>query len=155
MLEAVSVVERWVDGQESVSELDTARPFFWFSPPGNVWSATKEAAWGDAFAAGVWAGFDQAGFIAAMVEQCDLLRDIIGNPFRPIAVEPGWLSWNDGTIPKLAQAIYEERMFDCLPILADALEEVGCSDPDLLGHLRGPGPHVRGCWVVDLILGRE
>ena len=84
-----------------------------------------------------------------------LLRCIIGNPFYPILLDPAWLTWQNGTIPKLAQAIYEERMFDCLPILADALEEVGCSDPDLLGHLRGPEPHVRGCWVVDLILGRE
>jgi hypothetical protein len=55
----------------------------------------------------------------------------------------------------LATAIYEESAFDRLPILADALEEAGCTDVELLGHLRGPGPHVRGCWVVDLITGKK
>jgi hypothetical protein len=119
------------------------------------WSAAKEAAWGDAFAAGVWAGFDQAGFNAAMVEQCVLLRAIIGNPFRCLAVDSSWLTWNAGTVLTVAQTIYEDRAFDQLPILADALEEAGCSDPELVEHLRGPGPHVRGCWAVDLILGRE
>jgi hypothetical protein len=58
-------------------------------------------------------------------------------------------------IPKLAQAIYDDRAFDRLPVLADALEDAGCTDPDFLGHLRGPGPHVRGCHIVDLLLGRE
>jgi hypothetical protein len=55
----------------------------------------------------------------------------------------------------LAAAFYAERAFDHLPILADAVEEAGCSDEALLGHLRGPDPHVRGCWAVDLILGKE
>jgi hypothetical protein len=55
----------------------------------------------------------------------------------------------------LAQAIYEDRAFDRLPVLADALEDAGCTNSDLLGHLRGPGPHARGCWVLDLLLGKE
>lgn len=84
--------------------------------------------------------------------QATLLRDIFGNPFRPVSVNTSWLTWNDGTVVKLAQSIYDERTFDRLPILADALEEAGCSDADILNHLRGPGPHVRGCWVVDAIL---
>jgi hypothetical protein len=87
--------------------------------------------------------------------QCALLRDIFGNPFHPTSVHPGWLTWNDGTIPKLAQAIYDERAFDRLPILADALEEAGCADADILSHCRQPGAHVRGCWVVDLLLGKS
>lgn len=93
--------------------------------------------------------------------QADLLRDIFGNPFRPVVIEPAWLAWNDGTIPKLAQVIYEERElpsghFDRgqLAILADALEEAGCGDAGLLGHLRGEGPHVRGCHVFDALLQR-
>jgi hypothetical protein len=86
--------------------------------------------------------------------QASLLREIFGNPVRPTPVVPAWLAWNDGTVVKLAQAIYEERGFDRLPILADALEEAGCADADLLGHLRGSGPHVRGCWAVDLLLGK-
>ena len=56
---------------------------------------------------------------------------------------------------KLAEAIYEERAFDRLAVLADALEEAGCTNPDILGHLRGPGPHVRGCWVLDCLLGKS
>jgi hypothetical protein len=83
--------------------------------------------------------------------QCSLLRDIIGNPFRPVAVDPAWRT--PRTIA-VAQAIYDERCFDDLPILADALEEAGCTSADLLAHLRGPGPHVRGCWAVDLVLGK-
>jgi hypothetical protein len=82
------------------------------------------------------------------------LRDIVGNPFRPApAVDPGVLSWHGGTVPRLAQAISAERAFDRMPVLADALEDAGCADPELLGHLRGPGPHARGCWAVDLLLG--
>jgi hypothetical protein len=85
----------------------------------------------------------------------DLVRDIFGNPFRPVAIHRDWLAWNDGTVPKLAQTIYDDRRFDLLPILADALEEAGCDNADILGHCRGPGPHVRGCWVVDLMLGKS
>jgi hypothetical protein len=87
--------------------------------------------------------------------QAPLVRDIIGNPFRPARIDPVWLAWSDGTVVKLAQAIYDDRAFDRLPVLADALLDAGCEDADLLGHLRGPGPHVRGCWVVDLLLGKE
>jgi hypothetical protein len=87
-------------------------------------------------------------------EQRRLLRDIFGNPFRPVAVAPAWLAWNDGVTRKLAQWIYEERAFDRLPILADALEEAGCANADLLNHCRQPVEHVRGCWAIDLILGK-
>jgi hypothetical protein len=95
--------------------------------------------------------------------QAALLRCIAGNPFRPPPpVPPGWLTWNNGTIPRLAQVAYEERQLPSghldsarLAVLADALEEAGCQEPELLDHLRGPGPHVRGCWPVDLILGKE
>ena len=84
----------------------------------------------------------------------DLLRDIFGNPFRPVAVDPAWLVWHDGIIGKLAQRIYDERAFADLPILADALEEAGCTNAELLAHCRHPGPHARGCWAVDLLLGK-
>jgi hypothetical protein len=88
-------------------------------------------------------------------QQVVLLYELIGNPFRPVAIAPSCLTWNDGTIRKMAQAIDDERAFDRLPILADALEDVGYTNTDLLTHCRQPGPHVRGCWVVDLILGKE
>jgi hypothetical protein len=81
-----------------------------------------------------------------------LLRDIVGNPFRPVAVESGWLT---STVTELARGIYEGRAFDRLPILADALQDAGCDEAEILGHCRGPGPHVRGCWVVDLVLGKS
>jgi hypothetical protein len=86
--------------------------------------------------------------------QCQLLRDIVGNPFHSVSVDPAWPSWDDGSIPKLAQVIYDDRAFDRLPILADALEEAGCTDADILNHCRQGGEHVRGCWVVDLVLGK-
>jgi hypothetical protein len=84
-------------------------------------------------------------------EQAELLRDIVGNPFRPVTLEPAWLT---PTVVQLARGIYDERAFDRLPILADALQDAGC-DNDVLAHCRGPGPHVRGCWVVDLVLGKS
>jgi hypothetical protein len=85
-------------------------------------------------------------------EQCRLLRCIFGNPFRRAAIGAGWRT---ATVLALARSIYADRAFDQLPILADALEDTGCTDADLLGHLRGPGPHVRGCWALDLLLGKE
>jgi pSer/pThr/pTyr-binding forkhead associated (FHA) protein len=71
-----------------------------------------------------------------------------------LALDPGWLRWNGGAVVALARRIREGHRTDLLPVLADALEEAGCSDAELLGHLRGPGPHVRGCWAVDLLTGR-
>lgn len=91
-----------------------------------------------------------------------LLRDIFGNPFRPVTLAQTWLAWNDGTVRNLAQAIYDERALPSghldagrLAILADALEDAGCTSADILSHCRNPGPHVRGCWAVDLLLGKE
>jgi hypothetical protein len=86
----------------------------------------------------------------------DLLRCLFGTPFRPpTTVDDSLLTWNGGTVSRLAQAIYEERAFDRLPILADALEEAGCTDTEMLRHLRSGGPHARGCWAVDLLLAKE
>jgi hypothetical protein len=87
--------------------------------------------------------------------QTDLLQCIFGNLFHSLKVTPTWLTWNNGTARRIAQAIYEERAFDRLPILADALEEAGCTDADILNHCRQPGEHARGCWVVDLLLGKS
>jgi hypothetical protein len=81
-----------------------------------------------------------------------LLRCIVGNPFRPVTGTP---AWQTSTVKHLAEAIYDERAFDRLPILADALEDAGCNQADFLCHLRGGGEHCRGCWPLDLALGRE
>jgi hypothetical protein len=87
--------------------------------------------------------------------QLRVFRCVIGNPFRPAQFDCAWLAWNGGTIPKIAQAIYDDRAFDRMPILADALEEAGCTNADMLDHCRSGGEHVRGCWVVDLLLRKE
>jgi hypothetical protein len=81
-----------------------------------------------------------------------LLRDIFGNPFRPVAFDPAWRS---ESAVALARTAYDTRNFSLLPILADALEEAGCDHPDVLAHCRQPdATHVRGCWVVDGVLGK-
>jgi hypothetical protein len=95
------------------------------------------------------------GFLKEAGIQSGLLREILGNPFRPVAVDSRWLNWNDGTVSQIAQAIYDERAFDRMPILADALEDAGCDNADILNHCREPGEHVRGCWVLDLLLGKK
>jgi hypothetical protein len=85
-----------------------------------------------------------------------LILCVLGNPFQPVpTLDPDWLRWNEATVIRLAQSIYDDRGFDRIPILADALEEAGCTSADILGHCRSGGPHVRGCWVVDLLLGKE
>jgi hypothetical protein len=83
--------------------------------------------------------------------QAVILRDIFGNPFRRVTVDPAWLT---AKVKTLAHVIYDDRAFERMPELPDALAEAGCTSPDILSHCRGPGPHVRGCWVVDLVLGK-
>jgi transcriptional regulator of met regulon len=103
------------------------------------------------------ASWDPAGelYKAEVEAQCRLLRDLFGNPFRPAFVHPKKLWANKGHVLNLAHTIYDDRAFDRLPILADALEEAGCTNADILNHCRQPGEHVRGCWVVDLLLGKS
>jgi hypothetical protein len=97
------------------------------------------------------AAFRVAGS-AERVSQTSLVHDIFGNPYRPVALEPSWLTWD---VLALACGASEEEAFDRMPILADALQDAGCDNADILDHCRGSGPHVRGCWVVDLVLGKE
>jgi hypothetical protein len=148
------------------------------SPGAYAEAAACEAAWGSVSESALWAaasdslvtslneacaaGVTDGNWVdrnweacAAAEAQCHVLYDIVGNPFRPPQADPDWLAWNGGTVPRLAQIIYEGRAFDRVPVLADALEDAGCSDAEILDHLRGPGPHVRGCWAVDLLLGKE
>jgi hypothetical protein len=93
----------------------------------------------------------KAAVMAEWAVQASLLRDIFGNPFRRPHFDP---TWQTSSVVRLAKAIYEERAFDQLPPLADALEEAGCTNADILAHCRQPGLHFRGCWVMDLILGK-
>ncbi len=88
---------------------------------------------------------------AELAVQAAFLRDIFGNPFRPpVAFAP---EWRTDTAVSLAKQMYESREFSAMPILADALQDAGCDNEDILDHCRQPGIHVRGCWVVDLVLG--
>ncbi len=88
---------------------------------------------------------------ALLLRLAGLLKDILGNPFRPVAFSP---SWRTEHAVGIAVKMYEDRHFAAMPILADALEEAGCENDDILSHCREPGVHVRGCWVVDLVLGK-
>ena len=147
---------------EAVAAAVSRRPFNG-AVEASRWAAI---AWGAAADAD-WPGLDdiEVGHRERDQErsrQAALLPDIFGNPFRPVTISPTVLIWNDGVVVRLAQAAYEQRHLpegtldkSLLAILADSLEEAGCTDADTLGHLRGPGPHVRGCWPVDLCLGKS
>jgi hypothetical protein len=169
---AVEVAERFADGLSGKEELEAARRA---APPG--WGPNERlpftgdlvrwpanAAFGVAYpeaaaaatcvaqaTAQALGGDTLETYNAAWRWQCDVVREVFGNPFRPVVVDPVWLAWNDGTVRGMARDVYDERHFDRLPLLADALEDAGCADAGLLEHLRGPGPHVRGCWALDLL----
>jgi hypothetical protein len=99
--------------------------------------------------------FLTAGAVAAKneaTEMASLMRCIFGNPFKPVTIDPAWVTAN---VVALAQTIYDQRSFEVLPILGDALEDAGCDNADILEHCRSGGEHVRGCWVVDLVLEKE
>jgi hypothetical protein len=156
----VATSERLADGRATAEELQAVCRAAWTDWPGNYvgWSErelTEAAAAGKVHQA-AWAAW-KAAFLAQpwhngqRRRQCALLREMIGNPFRSAVLDPTWLHWNGETIARLAQKMYEDGHFGDLPILADALEEAGCDNADVLAHCRG-GDHVRGCWVVDLIL---
>jgi hypothetical protein len=91
-------------------------------------------------------------FTSESAAQCCLVRDIFGNPFRPVVVDPSWLN---STVVALARGLYEKRAFDLLPVLADALQEADCDNADILTHLRATSIHTLGCWALDLVLGKE
>lgn len=87
-------------------------------------------------------------------QQADLMREIFGNPFRPLKFDSLWLQWNGGKLVQLARAIYYERSFNRLPELGKELTLAGCQEQSILDHCLQPGIHVRGCWVLDLVLGK-
>ena len=164
---AVEVAERFADGLATREDLRAARagpvhPRFsgvaaeWVYDSTSARHHSSDAAKCLAFASAPtpW----KAAFKAARLVQTQLLRCMIANPFRSVVVNPAWRSY---TVGALAQAAYEDRVLpsgqlqsDRLAVLADALEDAGCDSADILGHLREQGPHVRGCWAVDLVLAR-
>ena len=169
---AVGTAEALADGQANEAERRSAssviaRLVQSFLPDDGRWSAYPLIAWSllsieDARDFMTWGSPNVIG-LASSEGVIAALRDLFGPVlFRhtpPFA--PSLLSWNGGTVKRLAEAAYEERLIPAghldtarLSILSDALEEAGCTDADLLSHLRSPGPHVRGCWAIDLILGK-
>jgi hypothetical protein len=178
---AIEVSERYAEGRAGLRELSAAlvlaaatpdrAAYFAASrnPAKTVWeacaaandlavdAATREdrAAVVDPATANRFEAAQARARAAEAREQANLLREIVGNPFRPPAVAASVLAWHGGTVPRLARAVYDERRFGDLPVLADALEEAGCSDPDVLGHCRRAGGHVPGCWVLDRILDQK
>jgi hypothetical protein len=162
--EAVAVAERFADRQATVAELNQARQAAYAVNANSPIDVDRESAWprtatlpdSDYTRTAFWL-FSIRGDLRLLPrdQALALYRDIIGNPFRKVPVLKEWLAWNDRTVVKIAQAIYEERAFDRMPILADALEEAGCISADILDHCRQPGEHTRGCWLLDLVLGKS
>jgi hypothetical protein len=181
--DAVGLGERHADGQATPEELDAAAlcsasgieaadaflgcagpageladvPRYAVDAVGEL--AFYEAAQDPSLGAAEYSRVVDAAQQAERSAQADLLRDLFGNPFRPVTLAPSWLTPD---VRRLAQATYEERLLPSgeleparLAVLADALEDAGCGSAEILGHLRAEGVHVRGCWAVDLVLGKE
>jgi hypothetical protein len=180
----VVLAERWADGLAGDDDLEQARQSAemsaWGAPVDD--QRAYQAAWATLLESALEAAQQAREFIrllavsdaagsamspadearlnaAASAEECRaqgaLLCEIFGNPFRQVKVDPGWLSISGGAGAAILRAIEEEQRFEELPYLGDALEDAGCRDETLLRHLRQPCGHVRGCWAVDLLVGRK
>jgi hypothetical protein len=177
-LYAVEVAQRFVDGRASEADLFAAGQMVvsvarilgdphspaseaTYSRGGAAWAATRMPAWHAAWDA-AWDARVVARDCIAGTDwekerrwQAALLLDLFANPFHTVRIDPTWLVQGDGAVANLARVIYDEDRFGDLPILADALEEAGCTSTEMLSHCRAAQPHYRGCWVVDAVLGME
>jgi hypothetical protein len=177
---AVEVAERFADGLATHEELEAARVPAREAVAGVLLGtkaryamfaaeAVTRTDWSPQLMAGHAANGASAGAgprlggRERLSREADLLRDVVGSPLplQPAVVDPAVLSWNGGVVRRLARAAYDDRLPSGLldnarlAVLGDALEEAGCTDAELLGHLRGPGPHVRGCHVLDALLDKR
>jgi hypothetical protein len=182
---AVETVESWVDGSPARRlqvaacvpapraaggmpqlRLNASRPSAFAAEAvhalrlcSTAWDSAVECASNAARAARATTGIRGRAAVRGGVEravQAALVREVFGPlPFRPVPLDEFWLRWNGGTVVKVARSIYDEGRFGDLPALANALEEAGCSDTMIIGHCRWPWGHVRGCWVLDLLLGKQ
>ena len=161
---AIEVAERFADGDASADELGAAfiaavdaadleilEPAVFNARSAAMIAATQKLNMGDACAASSYAVRAEPKKGNAE-EPPRFLRDLIPTPFRRVILDPRCLS---PKVAALTRTIFEDRAFDIMPVLGDALEEAGCHNADILGHCRQPGQHVRGCWAVDLLLGKE
>ena len=176
---AVEVAERYADGTATERERGAARASALTVVGGGLqqggwaayWSASRniaESVWNASASAAEAATYKAADNARLAGQDCAaawdraraatgraqaaLLRELVGDVYRPLAMDHHWIT---PTVTALARQAYDERDFALLPILADALEDAGCDNPDLLAHCRRSGEHVRGCWVVDLLLGKR
>jgi hypothetical protein len=183
--EAVATAERYADGLATAAELGAAAALTRRNAECEAWgneslyaaleasasaaradvsmdTAREAARWSAAAAETAYGGAEATPYPEGHKRRARLLRDIVGNPFRPSPLLPAAvLAWNDGTVVRVAQAAYDERHMPAgtldagrLGVLADALLDAGYDDDAVVRHLREPGPHVRGCWAVDVILGK-
>jgi hypothetical protein len=151
--EALETVERYADGRVARAQFLAARKAVRRAAAAHPAVSLLRTLTGDAME-GMTVTVANARSLAgpeggAVV--CGLIRCVFGNPYRHTAFDP---AWRTEAAVALARGVLEERAFDRLPVLADALEDAGCADPDVLAHCRGAGPHARGCWVIDGLLGR-
>ena len=180
---AIETAERHAEGEASDAQLENAREqaeMGWpnaspFDQPANqaAWAATLEPAIEAARQARELArlqavrdaayevpsfGNEQQENAAESARECrrqaELIREVFGNPFRPVKSDPNWLHCNSGAAAAVLRTVCDEQRFDELPYLADALMDAGCGEEALLRHLREPRAHVRGCWAVDALMGR-
>jgi hypothetical protein len=133
--------------REAIDPVKTARG----AAEAAAWEAAASHIAGQDYSA--WKARVEAVRAGECAFQSEILRDLVGNPFRPASRDR---SWRTPKVFALARHAYDRRAFDCLPRLADALEEAGCTEEEVLSHCRGPGQfHVKGCWAVDLVLGKS
>jgi hypothetical protein len=159
----VEAAERCAEGLISESEMAKVVPVHWGQPIGGPASQAvrvthyapyQAARRARAFAIdAIRAAEGPEGRARLWQQQCHLLRELFTHCFVRVVLPPEWCTWHGGLVPGLVQAIHDEQAWDRLPILGDALEDLGCSEPSLLAHCREPGPHGRGCWVVEGLLG--
>lgn len=163
--QAVETVERYADGLGNAKQLRAAR-----RTAETVARATQPVPYADAYNPAEWEVTNTVRLVIAAaavnarlrlgsvssawpvsgVEQVTLLRELFGNPFHPISVEPSWLT---PTVLTLAHIVRTERAFELMPVLGDALQDAGCDNAEVIDHCYGPGPHVTGCWLVDRLSG--
>jgi hypothetical protein len=125
------------------------------SRPPTSRTALEEAGWATMAALSLMVKpTEEAAWYAFLAAEATLLREIV-NPFHLVPLDPSWQSWHDGLLVSMARQMYDSRDFTDMPVLADALEEAGCQDQDILVHCRSGGEHVRGCWVVDALLSKS
>ena len=145
--ESVELAERWADGTITDNEIIAFNQATLNVATGEEWM-TLSVDIADSLKLAIRADLPER-----VVQGALLLREAFGNPFRPATFDP---AWRTSDVLALARGIYAERAFDRMPILADALQDAGCNNDDILAHCRDTSlAHVRGCWVVDLVLGKE